>query len=104
MERSTGTGETDQGVTTAILSDKERKSVCHALTLESLLCLYLVWSGCDLGGHSMFCFLCFCISMCWPGLVLNQGQLSIVVSDWESYLGSLFPFCHCGKLSLLGVL
>jgi hypothetical protein len=36
VERSTGTGETDQGVTTAILSDKERKSVCHALTLESL--------------------------------------------------------------------
>jgi hypothetical protein len=26
-------------------------------------------------------------------MVLNQGQLSIVVSDWESYLGSLFPTC-----------
>ena len=23
----------------------------------------------------------------------NQRQLSIVVSDWESYLGSLFPTC-----------
>ena len=42
------------------------------------------------GGHSMFCFLCFIISMFWPGMVLNQGQLSIVVSDWESYLGSPF--------------
>ena len=57
-----------------------------------------VWSGCDLGGHSLFFFLCFCISMFWPGMVLNQGQLSIVVSDWKSYLGSL---CHCGKLTLL---
>ena len=35
----------------------------------------------------------FCISMFWPGMVLNQGQLSIVISDWESYLGSLFSFC-----------
>ena len=42
--------------------------------------------------HSMFCFLCFFIFMFWPGMVLNQGQLSIVVSDWESYLGSPFPF------------
>ena len=38
-----------------------------------------------LGGHSMFC-----VSTFWPGMVLNQGQLSIVVSDWESYLGNLF--------------
>ena len=66
--------------------------------------VYLVWSGCDLGGHSMFWFLGLCISMFWPGMVLNQGQLSIVVSDWESYLGSLFPCCDCGKLSLLGIL
>ena len=36
--------------------------------------------------------------MFWPGMVLNQGQLSIVVSDWESYLGSLFPFVSWGKL------
>ena len=43
------------------------------------------------GGHSMFCFLCFFISMFCPGMVLNQGQLSIVVSDWEPYLGSPFP-------------
>ena len=28
--------------------------------------------------------------LCWPGLVPNQMQLSIVVSDWGSYLGSLF--------------
>ena len=50
----------------------------------------LVWSGCDFGGHSMFFFLCFCISLFWPGMVLNQGQLSIVVSEWEPYLGSFF--------------
>jgi hypothetical protein len=51
-----------------------------------------VWSGCDLGGHSMFVRLGFCISMFRPGMVLNQGQLSIVVFDRESYLGSLC--CH----------
>jgi hypothetical protein len=44
-----------------------------------------MWSG-----HSIFCFLGFFISVFWPGKVLNQGQLSIVFSDWESYLGSPF--------------
>ena len=38
--------------------------------------------------------------MFWPGMVLNQGQLSIVVSDWEPYLGSPFPSFLGGKLSL----
>jgi hypothetical protein len=34
-------------------------------------------------------FLCF-----WLSVVPNQRQLSIVVSDWGSYLGSPFPsFC-----------
>ena len=28
--------------------------------------------------------------LCWPGMVPNQRQLSVVVSDWRSYLGSLF--------------
>ena len=53
---------------------------------------FSIWLGQGVmwGGHSMFCFLCFFISMFWPGMVLNQGQLSIVVSDWESYLGSPF--------------
>ena len=43
---------------------------------------------------NLFCnypFSMFCISLFWPGMVLNQGQLSIVVSDWEPYLGSFFP-------------
>jgi hypothetical protein len=39
----------------------------------------------------------------WPGMVPNQRQLSIVVSDWEPYLGGLFShyvlwvvlFCVC---------
>ena len=62
--------------------------------------LFWVWSGCDLGGHSMFYFLCFGISLFWPGMVLNQGQLSIVVSDWEPYIGSPFPSFLCGKLTL----
>ena len=34
-------------------------------------------------------------------MILNQGQLSIVVSDWESYLGSVFYFLICELLSLL---
>ena len=34
--------------------------------------------------------------LCWPGMVLNQRQLSIVVSDWGSYLDSLFPPVVCG--------
>ena len=64
---------------------------------------YCVWSGCDLGVHSMFFFLCFCISLFWPGMVLNQGQLSIVVSDWEPYLGSFFPQGFCGLLFSVSV-
>ena len=47
--------------------------------------------GCDVGWAFYFFFLGFFISMFWPGMVLNQGQLSIVISDWESYLGSPFP-------------
>ena len=55
---------------------------------------FSIWLGQGVmwGGHSMFCFLCFFISMFWPGMVLIQGQLSIVVSDWESHLGSSFSF------------
>ena len=37
------------------------------------LCFSMIWD--------------FCV---WPGMVLNQRQLSIVVPDWEPYLGSLF--------------
>ena len=52
-------------------------------------------------------FSMFCISLFWPGMVLNQGQLSIVVSDWAPYLDS--PFSHlslwvvhfvCGTIAL----
>ena len=57
----------------------------------------LVRSGYDLGGHSRFFFLCFCISLVWPGRVLNQGQLAIGVSDWEPYLGSFSPLYFCGE-------
>ena len=70
---------------------------------ELFMSLFLVWSGCDLGGHSMFMFLCFLFLCVRPGMVLNQGQLSIVVSNWESYLGSFFSLCGnlfflCGNL------
>ena len=38
------------------------------------------WSGRELGGHSMFCVsrLVFCVR---PSMVLNQRQVSLVVSD-----------------------
>ena len=61
---------------------------------KAFLFLYLVRSGCDLGGHSSF------LCLCWPGMVHNQRQLSIVVSDWESYLGSLFSTLVCGIMIL----
>ena len=57
-------------------------SECHALTFSIWLGQGVIWSG-----HSTLF-----VSMFWPGMVLNQGQLSIVVFDWESYLGSLFSF------------
>ena len=52
----------------------------------------------------MFYFLCFCISLFWPGMVLNQGQLTIVVSDWEPYLGSFSPPMFCVSCFLFSVL
>ena len=55
--------------------------------------MYLFWFGQGVIWVGILCsffyvlvFLCF-----WPGMVLNQGQLSTVVSDWEPYLGSFFP-------------
>ena len=44
---------------------------------------------------SMICY--FCV---WPGMVFNQRQLSIVVPDWEPYLGSLLCIVGCGWLFL----
>ena len=41
-----------------------------------------------------------CFFLCWPGMVPNQRQLSIVVFDWGSYLSSLFPPVVCGILIL----
>ena len=46
----------------------------------------------------MLICLCFVFLCVWLGMVLNQGQLSIVVSDWEPYLGSLFLPVFCGSL------
>ena len=37
----------------------------------------------------------FCV---WPGMGLSQRQVSLVVSDWESYLGSLSHLCGVGDL------
>ena len=58
-----------------------------------------IWFGQGViwGVYSMFYHLYFYV---WPGRVINQGQLSIVVSDWEPYLGSPFPSVQSGKLTL----
>ena len=45
-------------------------------------------------GESMFS-----ISLLFlPSVVPNQRQLSIVVSDWGSYISCDFPFGFCGEL------
>jgi hypothetical protein len=51
--------------------------------------------------------LCFVFLCVWQSVVPNQRQLSIFVSDWESYLGSLFPTydvgsCFCTALVAYG--
>ena len=61
---------------------------CHVLTLVPLFCLCFsvvrVWVG--VGSLCVFFYVGFCVR---PSMVLNQRQVSLVVSDWESYLGSL---------------
>ena len=52
-------------------------------------------------------FLCSVFLCVWPSVVPNQRQLSIIVSDWESYLGRLFPTyvvgsCFCTALVAYG--
>ena len=69
---------------------------CHAVTLELFMSPFwfgqgVIWVGILCSLFYVFVVLCF-----WPGMVLNQGQLSIVVSDWEPYLGSFFPQGFCG--------
>ena len=61
---------------------------CHAI--ERFLFSILVRPGCDSGGNSSFFISMFSISLFLASVVPNQRHLSIVVSDWESYLGSLF--------------
>ena len=77
--------------------------ICHAL---EILFMSLFWfgQGVSWGGHTIFCVLCFLFLCGWLGMVLNQGQLSIVVSDWEPYLGTVFPTCGCGRLTLFRAL
>ena len=40
------------------------------------------------------------VYLCWPGMVPNQSQLFIVVSDWGPYLGSHMLWIVCGLLSM----
>ena len=66
-------------------------SICKMLRsdlLFPLFCLYLVWSGRELGWAVYVCVSMFFLFLClaWYG---SQRQLFIVVPDWEPYLGSL---------------
>jgi hypothetical protein len=55
---------------------------------EPFISLFWLGQGVTRVGSLVFYFLC------WPGRVPNQRHLQfIVVSDWGSYLGSLFPTC-----------
>ena len=67
-----------------------------------------IWFGQGVvwGGHSMFSFSLILYFYVLAGMVLNQRQLSIVVSDSEPYLvafshlffvGSYFLFCVCTR-------
>ena len=72
-------------------------SYCHVLTLVPFVCFYFMlvraWVG-----VGILCFLLVFIFLCvWPGMVRNQKQLSIVVPDWEPYLGSLVSLLSCGN-------
>ena len=70
-------------------------SCCHVLTLVLLLCLCfsMVRAWVVYVPFSMFWDFCVC-----PGMVLNQRQMSIIVPDWEPYLGSLVSLLSCGWL------
>jgi hypothetical protein len=55
------------------LSRPDRRLLC--------LFLFLVWSGCDMWVGILCCMSRCCVSMFWPGMVPNQRQLVILVSD-----------------------
>ena len=66
-----------------------REYQCHVLTLVPFVCLCFrlvrAWVG-----VGILCFVFYVLFLCvWPGMVPNQRQLAIIVSDWEPYLGSL---------------
>ena len=86
--------------TFGILSTSFMRESCHVLTLVPFLCLYFglvrAWVGVGILGFVLG-FVLLCV---WPGMVPNQRQLSIDVSDWEPYLGSLFPTVFVGSCFL----
>ena len=48
---------------------------------DPFMSLFWFGQGVSWGGHSMLCVLSFLFLCVWPGVLLNQRQLSIVVSD-----------------------
>jgi preprotein translocase subunit SecY len=89
--------------------DEERIAVFRmVLFLEYLSCpdlrelfYFSIWLGQGVIRVGILCFLFLCF---WTSVVPNQRQLSVVVSDWESYLGSLFPhLCFVGSCFLFSL-
>ena len=54
---------------------------CHVLTLVLLLCLCFSMVRAGVGWVVYVSFSIICYFCVWPGMVLNQRQLSIVVPD-----------------------
>ena len=67
---------------------------CHVLTFLFYV-FVLGWSRRELGWGVYVLFSMLYFLRVWPSMVLNQRQVSFVVSHWESYLGSLFPLVFC---------
>ena len=73
----------------------------HPDLRDPFMPLFCFGQGVSWGGHSMFCVSMIFYFYVLPGMVLNQGQLSIVVSDWEPYLGCLFSHLSLWEVDFL---
>ena len=80
------------------------KTVTHSIlpllaVCSSVFCFRLLpFKKCFQQNWWNWCSYLGVLFLCWPGMVPNQRQLIIVVSDWGSYLGNHFPTVFCGIL------
>ena len=96
------TGGSSEGGTTTIPGVTAMKQAQEAAILsrpdlrEPFNVSIMVWSGCDLGGH--FYVLCFYVL---AGYGSQSGTAVYRCLRLGIILRQPFPFCYCGKLSLL---